>query len=64
MFRAQASWLRLVGLSLVLLMLSISSVADIPRQPQGAAMVPDKFLRRWDPVTIFFDTRSSTMIDR
>ena len=55
MIRAYASWLRLVGLSLALLMLSVSGIADIPRQPQGAAMVPDKFLRRWDPVTIFFD---------
>ena len=55
MIRAYASWLRLVGLSLALLMLSVSGIADIPRQPQGAATVPDKFLRRWDPVTIFFD---------
>lgn len=25
-------------------------------QPAGAAVIPDKFLRRWDPVTFFFDT--------
>jgi uncharacterized protein YfaS (alpha-2-macroglobulin family) len=25
------------------------------KQPAGASIVPDKFLRRWDPVTIFFD---------
>jgi uncharacterized protein YfaS (alpha-2-macroglobulin family) len=27
----------------------------IVKQPAGASIVPDKFLRRWDPVTIFFD---------
>ncbi|HVJ55263.1 MAG TPA: alpha-2-macroglobulin family protein [Aliidongia sp.] len=25
------------------------------RQPAGSVIVPDKFLRRWDPVTLFFD---------
>jgi uncharacterized protein YfaS (alpha-2-macroglobulin family) len=25
------------------------------KPPAGASIVPDKFLRRWDPVTIFFD---------
>ena len=27
----------------------------IVKRPAGAVVVPDKFLRRWDPVTIFFD---------
>lgn len=27
----------------------------IVKQPAGATVVPEKFLRRWDPVTIFFD---------
>ena len=29
--------------------------SQIVKQPAGAQIVPDKFLRRWDPVTIFFD---------
>src|ERR1700761_579472 len=29
--------------------------AQIVKQPAGAQIVPDKDLRRWDPVTIFFD---------
>ena len=28
---------------------------DVVR-PEGAVVVPEKFLRRWDPVTVFFDT--------
>src|SRR5439155_12202672 len=24
-------------------------------RPEGAIMVPEKFLRRWDPITLFFD---------
>ena len=24
-------------------------------RPAGAVMVPEKFLRRWDPITVFFD---------
>ncbi len=27
-------------------------------QPAGASVIPDKFLRRWDPVTFFFDAPS------
>jgi hypothetical protein len=27
---------------------------DVVR-PEGAVVVPEKFLRRWDPVTVFFD---------
>ncbi|MFT5534275.1 MAG: hypothetical protein ACI802_002521 [Candidatus Paceibacteria bacterium] len=32
---------------------SASTPAIIP--PPGASVIPDKFLRRWDPVTFFFD---------
>ncbi|HEX4505804.1 MAG TPA: alpha-2-macroglobulin family protein, partial [Alphaproteobacteria bacterium] len=32
-----------------------SGQSQIVKQPAGAQIVPDKFLRRWDPVTIFFD---------
>jgi hypothetical protein len=28
---------------------------DVVR-PEGAIVVPEKFLRRWDPITVFFDT--------
>jgi hypothetical protein len=35
------------------------SLADtagpITRAPSGSVIVPDRFLRRWDPVTLFFD---------
>ena len=27
-------------------------------QPPGVSVIPDKFLRRWDPVTFFFDSAS------
>ncbi|MEJ2629626.1 MAG: alpha-2-macroglobulin family protein [Acidihalobacter sp.] len=35
---------------------SVSATAPTaaPAQPAGAVMVPDHFLRRWDPVTLFF----------
>jgi uncharacterized protein YfaS (alpha-2-macroglobulin family) len=29
--------------------------STIVKQPAGATIVPEKFLRRWDPITIFFD---------
>ncbi|HLY55208.1 MAG TPA: Ig-like domain-containing protein, partial [Stellaceae bacterium] len=29
--------------------------AQIVHQPAGTVIVPDRFLRRWDPVTVFFD---------
>jgi len=28
--------------------------ADTVKQPKGASIVPERFLRRWDPVTLFF----------
>jgi uncharacterized protein YfaS (alpha-2-macroglobulin family) len=31
------------------------SPAPAVHQPAGSIIVPDKFLRRWDPVTLFFD---------
>src|SRR3954453_8765309 len=33
-------------------------VPDSPQdvvRPAGAVVVPEKFLRRWDPITVFFD---------
>jgi uncharacterized protein YfaS (alpha-2-macroglobulin family) len=56
----------LLTLSLVLCIAALvggmplaATAADAPtpivKRPAGAVMVPDKFLRRWDPVTIFFD---------
>jgi alpha-2-macroglobulin len=45
--------------AIVLLSLAIPSLADtagpITRQPAGSTVVPDRFLRRWDPVTLFFE---------
>src|SRR5580704_10856829 len=32
-----------------------ATLPDTLRQPAGTILVPEKFLRRWDPVTIFFD---------
>ena len=29
--------------------------ADLLRRPAGAVLVPEHFLRQWDPVTVFFD---------
>jgi uncharacterized protein YfaS (alpha-2-macroglobulin family) len=49
---------------LLLLFLCVSGTARaedvldtdaVVKQPAGAVVVPDRFLRRWDPVTIFFD---------
>src|SRR5215813_13540405 len=31
------------------------SAATTVIRPAGAIMVPEKFLRRWDPITLFFD---------
>ncbi len=28
---------------------------DVARRADGATLVPDRFLRRWDPVTVFFE---------
>jgi uncharacterized protein YfaS (alpha-2-macroglobulin family) len=32
-----------------------TAAAPIVTQPAGTILVPDHFLRRWDPVTVFFD---------
>ncbi len=60
------AWLNpLAGILLVALPVFVSSMAfadeKIPASPQdvvrpaGAVVVPEKFLRRWDPITVFFD---------
>jgi len=36
--------------------LAVPPDATVER-PQGAQIIPEQFLRRWDPVTIFFDSR-------
>src|SRR5215467_11551742 len=48
--------LTLLALALAVLVaaMSAASAEDVAR-PAGAILVPDKFLRSWDPVTIFFD---------
>jgi uncharacterized protein YfaS (alpha-2-macroglobulin family) len=35
--------------------LAAADMPDTLKRPAGAVVVPEKFLRRWDPVTIFFD---------
>jgi uncharacterized protein YfaS (alpha-2-macroglobulin family) len=47
---------------LVLLLAAVHAAAQVPSAPpkrpagvSGTVIVPDRFLRRWDPVTIFFD---------
>src|ERR1041385_5439774 len=32
-----------------------AELTDTLKRPAGAVVIPDKFLRRWDPITIFFD---------
>ncbi len=60
------AWLNpLAGILLVAMPVFVSSMAfadeKIPASPQdvvrpaGAVVVPEKFLRRWDPITVFFD---------
>lgn len=48
------------GLWLVLIItpgISMSAeLIDNSLQPEGSVIVPDKFLRRWDPVTVFFES--------
>jgi uncharacterized protein YfaS (alpha-2-macroglobulin family) len=63
MTRARLSWLRLLSGAVALAVLAVPlprlSLADtagpVTRQPAGSVIVPDRFLRRWDPVTLFFD---------
>src|SRR5882724_1050792 len=48
--------LTLITLALVVLVAAMSAApAEDVARPAGAILVPDKFLRSWDPVTIFFD---------
>jgi uncharacterized protein YfaS (alpha-2-macroglobulin family) len=60
------AWLNpLAGILLAALPVFVSSSAladeKVPANPQdvvrpaGAVVVPEKFLRRWDPITVFFD---------
>ncbi|MCP4472461.1 MAG: alpha-2-macroglobulin, partial [Gammaproteobacteria bacterium] len=46
-----------VGLALGLVQVSAQAaeLVDNTLQPRDTVLVPDTFLRRWDPVTIFFD---------
>jgi len=32
-----------------------ATTVELPAQPAGESMVPENFLRRWDPVTLFFN---------
>ncbi len=49
------------GLALLLALAAPAARAQVPPQldrlhrADGAHVVPDRFLRRWDPVTILFD---------
>ncbi|HUH83076.1 MAG TPA: alpha-2-macroglobulin family protein [Stellaceae bacterium] len=46
-----------LGVFIVLLGLlpALAEVPDTLKRPMGGVVVPERFLRRWDPVTIFFD---------
>jgi hypothetical protein len=56
-------WRSLCALALILAFAAVvapppTARAEIPdtlKRPAGAIVVPEKFLRRWDPVTIFFE---------
>ncbi|MBI5165314.1 MAG: alpha-2-macroglobulin [Magnetospirillum sp.] len=48
--------LALLALVLALAAPVAAAAADTVRRPAGAALVPDRFLRSWDPVTIFFES--------
>ena len=53
------------GVLLALISLALAAPSSIPpepeiaagsvKQPRGSFIIPDKFLRRWDSVTLFFD---------
>jgi len=51
---------RVFFLGAFIALLSANSMAkqrvDNTLQPEGATLVPDKFLRSWDPVTLFFNS--------
>jgi len=52
--------LKFLSLAACLSILSIPAMAEMPgdkiQRPEGAVVVPEHFLRRWDPLTVFFDT--------
>ena len=45
-----------------------SSASELPTdrlaRADGARVVPDRFLRAWDPITVFFDTDAATLPPR
>jgi uncharacterized protein YfaS (alpha-2-macroglobulin family) len=45
---------RVLACLLLLLFSGPSLAQDVVHQPAGTLIVPDQFLRRWDPVTLFF----------
>ena len=45
----------LAGMALFLVASSAQAAPGRPAQAEGTVLVPDQFLRRWDPVTVFFD---------
>ena len=47
--------LLLCGLSFSPAFAQDQDTGQVVQQPAGTIIVPDQFLRRWDPVTIFFD---------
>ncbi|HEV2678787.1 MAG TPA: alpha-2-macroglobulin family protein [Aliidongia sp.] len=60
MIRARFPLLRSLVFGLMLLAGAASlradpAIAAIVKQPAGSIIVPDQFVRPWDPVTIFFD---------
>ena len=61
MIRARFPLLRSLALGLTLLagpaaaLLPMAGVAATVKQPAGSIIVPDQFVRPWDPVTVFFD---------
>src|SRR5256885_1101920 len=45
----------LAGLAALLLVAAAPAQLDKLQRADGALVVPDRFLRSWDPVTVFFD---------
>ena len=48
----------LSALLLVVLAIGSAGAADVLHRPNGAILVPEHFLRPWDPVTVFFDNEA------
>ena len=43
-------------------MLQVPAPATVKR-PAGTDMIPERYLRRWDPVTLFFDSEQEQFIN-